>query len=233
MKNHSKLDSFGRDRAKSYDQSNRHFLPIYENLHYLIKIILGELAPKSKILCVGSGTGTEIISLAKAFPEFSFVAVEPSESMLKVCRERLEGEGLLDRCMLVNGFVSDLGRDKDFDAAICLLVLHHTSNDGSERLGIVSGISERLKSEGYFINAELSYENDSEISVDLMEKWKSLNRISGAPEEKIKMLPKMMEEHLSIQSPKEVENMLENNGFYSVVQFFQSFLIRAWYAKKI
>ena len=63
-----KIDSFGKERAKAYDQSNSFMAPIYENLHYLITVILSELVPHSKILCVGVGTGTEIIKLAEAFP---------------------------------------------------------------------------------------------------------------------------------------------------------------------
>lgn len=227
-----KLDTFGKDRARSYDQSNRHLQPVYENLHYLIKVILSDRPHSSRILCVGSGTGTEIIELAEAFPGFSFVAVEPSASMLEVCRDRLKERNLLDRCTLVNGFVRDLPEDAPFDAAICLLVLHHTSKDGAERQDLVAGVSKRLKPGGCFLSAELSYDPRPGQAGDLMETWKSLNRMAGSPEDKVEALPQLMEKHLSIQSPADVEKTLENNGFPRPVQFFQSLLIRAWYAKK-
>jgi tRNA (cmo5U34)-methyltransferase len=74
---HVKLDHFGEDRARSYDQNNRHLAPILENLHYLIEILLSDLDPRARILCVGAGTGTEMIALGHAFPSFSFVAVDP------------------------------------------------------------------------------------------------------------------------------------------------------------
>ncbi|MNJ94900.1 ubiquinone/menaquinone biosynthesis methyltransferase [compost metagenome] len=230
MHDHSKLDAFGKDRAKSYDQSNTFMAPINANLHHLIKIILSELAPHSKILCVGAGTGTEIIELAEAFPQFTFVAVEPSASMLEVCREKLQKLNLLDRCKLIHGYVQDLPGEDEFDAALCLLVLHHTSKD--ERPKIIAAIARLLKPQGSFITAELSYDSSSRTSDDMMKKWQVMSRRSGSPEEKVQSLPKMMKEHLSIQSPSEVESMLETNGFATPLQFFQSLLVRAWCAQK-
>lgn len=230
MHNHSKLDSFGKDRANSYDQGNSHLVPILDNLHYMIKIVLSELAPNSKILCVGAGTGSEIIELAAAFPKFTFLAVEPSEAMLEVCREKLQKLNLLDRCELICGNIEDVPDTNDYNAAICLLVLHHTSIE--DRTKIVAGISKRLKNLGYFICAEISYDNSSKVFADIIEKWKSLIRKSGAPEDKIQNLPKMMKEHLFVQTPSEIERMLILNGFEEPIQFFQSLLIRAWYSQK-
>lgn len=230
MHEHSKLDSFGKDRAKFYDQNNGHLVPINENLHYLIKILLSDLAPNSKILCVGAGTGSELVKLAEAFPKFTFVAVEPSESMLEVCRDKLQKLNLLDRCKLICGYVGDVPETNDFDAALCLLVLHHTSLE--DRTKIVSGVSKRLRHAGYFICAEISYDSSSSLFGGLMEKWKALIRRSGSPEEKIQDLPKMMREHLFVQTPSEVEDMLVTNGFSNPIQFFQALLIRAWYAQK-
>ncbi len=217
MHEHSKIDSFGKDRAESYDQSNGYMVPIYENLHYLIKILLSELAPGSKILCVGAGTGSEIIELAEAFPKFSFVAVDPSESMLKVCRDKLQKLNLIERCKLICGYVDDVPVAADFDAALCLLVLHHTSLE--DRAKIVKGVLKRLKTAGYFICAEFSYDISSDTYAEIFDKWKSMIRRSGSPEEKVQSLPKMMKDHLFIQAPSEVEAA-------------QALLIRAWYARK-
>lgn len=230
MNNHSKLDSFGKDRAKFYDQNNIHLMPIFENLYYLIKILLSEISPNSKILCVGVGTGNEIIELAEAFPKFTFVAVDPSISMLEACQDKLQRLNLLDRCKLIHGYIEDVPETHEFDAALCLLVLHHVSLE--DRIKIIAGISKRLKSAGYFIFAEISIDFSTSTFEDIIEKWKSLIRISGSPEEKIQNLPSMMKEHLSIQAPLEVERMLVTCGFSIYVQFFQALLIRAWYARK-
>lgn len=103
------------------------------------------------------------------------IAVDPSESMLKVCRDRLQGLRLADRCQFVKGVVHDVPEIENFDAALCLLVLHHTSQD--ERLGIVTGVAKRLKTNGYFISSELSADLSVKTADNIMENWKSLSRI--------------------------------------------------------
>ncbi len=231
MNNHSH-PGFDKHAAKKYDHHNDFMAPIFENLFYLMKAILNELPPTSKIICVGVGTGTEIIELAETFPAFTFVAVDPSDSMLAVCKNKLQKLNLLERCNLIHGYVQDLPHTSDFDAALCILVGHHTSKDGSDRHNIFSGIAKRLKPNGYFINAEMSFDLSSNIFQDTMEKWKSMLRRNNTPEEKIQSLPQMMKEHLSILEPKEVERLFTANGFKIPIQFFQSFLIRAWYAQK-
>ena len=99
MHDHTKIDSFGKERAESYDESISHLIPINENLLYLMKLILDDCPPNANLLCIGAGTGNEIIQLAQAFPQFNFTAVEPSASMLEVCTRKLEKLNLLNRCI--------------------------------------------------------------------------------------------------------------------------------------
>lgn len=227
---HPRPDAFGKDHARNYDQNNTHLAPINANLHYLIEILLSDLKSKSRILCIGAGTGAEIIALAAAFPTFTFVAVEPSKAMLEVCQERIQSLGLADRCQFVNGFIQDVPEGESFDAALCLLVLHHTSEE--ERRDIVSGVAKRLKERGYFISSELSADLSANTAENVMENWKSLMRRAGISEEKIQLMPAMMKQHLGIMSPSDYEDLLKKNSFELPIQFFQSFLIRAWYAQK-
>lgn len=229
---HPKTGHFGPDIAKKYDDNNRHLTPIVDGLHYLIRVVLSELPSNSKILCVGAGTGTEIIQLAEVFPGFSFVAVEPSASMIEVCKERLDSAGLSDRCELNQGYVHELQAAERFGAALCLFVFHHTATDSDDRSNIIAEVAKRLVPNGYFISAEISCDLASPDSDDIFEKWKALVRRSGAPEEKIQNLPKMFKEHLSILPPKTIEKLLIANGFRSPIQFFQSLLIRAWYCRR-
>ena len=44
-------------------------MAIKDALHLLTGTVLSELPPKAKILCVGAGTGAEILYLAQKFPE--------------------------------------------------------------------------------------------------------------------------------------------------------------------
>jgi len=93
-------DFFSEEQARRYDERNRKLAPITEALHFATSLVLEDLPARARILSVGAGTGAELVSLAKSFPQWSFVAVEPSRSMLEVCRERVQRAGLSDRCEL-------------------------------------------------------------------------------------------------------------------------------------
>ena len=55
-------------QASSYDQQWSK-MAIKDALYLLTGTVLSELPPKAKILCVGAGTGAEILYLAQKFPE--------------------------------------------------------------------------------------------------------------------------------------------------------------------
>jgi tRNA (cmo5U34)-methyltransferase len=80
---------------------------------------------RARVLCVGIGTGAEILSLSKEFPEWTFVGIEPSIGMLDVCRERISKTKLiLDRCEFIQGYVHDAPVGENFDIALSILVGH-------------------------------------------------------------------------------------------------------------
>ena len=55
-------------QASSYDQQWSKMAPINNALHLLTSAVLSELPPQAHILCVGAGTGAEILYLAQQFP---------------------------------------------------------------------------------------------------------------------------------------------------------------------
>ena len=95
--------------------------PINDALHLLTSAVLSELPPKASILCVGAGTGAEILSLAQTFPEWHFTAVEPSPAMLDVFRRRAEEHGISSRCVFHPGYLDSLPSNGLFDAATAFL----------------------------------------------------------------------------------------------------------------
>jgi tRNA (cmo5U34)-methyltransferase len=48
-------------QASSYDQQWSKMAPINDALHLLMSTALSELPPQANILCVGAGTGAEIL----------------------------------------------------------------------------------------------------------------------------------------------------------------------------
>lgn len=230
MKHHSPVIDHFTASAKAYDERNRQLAPIAENMHFLIRLILQNAPARSHVLCVGVGTGAEIISLAKYFPEYTFVGVDPSVGMLDVCRERLAEAGVLDRCELIHGYVNDVAHGENFDAALSILVAHFVKRE--ERVNFYRAMSERLRSNGILINTEISFDLDSAEFPPMLENWKAVQSLMGATPESLANLSMQLREMLSVISPADTESFLKQSGIAVPVKFFQAFMISGWYGRK-
>lgn len=231
MPNKSVIGIFDNTPSETYDERNKRLAPILENLHFLIPLILEKLPSDARILCVGVGTGIEIVKLAKAHPDWGFSGIDPSKTMLEGCKKRLESEGLSDRCELYHGYVSDLPHMGEYDAVLCLLVMHFVK-DLVERKEMLRETAKCLQPGGYLINAEISYDTSIPEYTNIMEKWMAMQTSSTLSKEQAENMIKMMNEHLLILSPSATEELIRESGFPMPIQFFQSLLIHGWYSQK-
>ncbi len=223
------IDHF-TEAAKVYDEKNRQLAPIADNMHFLIRLILKNAPVRARALCVGVGTGAEILSLSKAFPEWTFVGVDPSIGMLNVCRERLETAGVLNRCELIQGYVHDVPPGENFDVALSVLVAHFVKRE--DRLSFYQAMSSRLHPNGVLINTEISYDLNSPEFPLMLKNWEAVQLLMGATPESLANLSQVLREMLSVMSPTETENLLKQSGIQLPVRFFQAFMISGWYGTK-
>lgn len=224
------VDFFDQDLAAQYDERNRKLAPISGGLHFLTGLVLKDLPVESRVLCVGAGTGAEILSLAHEFPGWTFVALDPSLPMLEACRERVKKAGLSGRCELVHGYVESLPPETAFDGALSLLVAHFVKRD--KRLSFFQEIAKRLKDGGVFVNAEISFDLASAKFPLMLKNWESIQALMGATPESLASLPLQLKEALSILPPEETEKLIEESGIRQPLRFFQAFMISAWHGKK-
>ena len=224
------VDFFTQEASKGYDERNRQLAPIAENMHFLIRLILRELPERARILCVGVGTGAEILSLSKAFPEWTFVGVDPSANMLEVGRDRLIEAGVLDRCELIHGYVHDVPSGENFDVVLSVLVAHFVKRE--ERLGFFQAMNARLRPGGYLINTEISFDLNSPLFPAMLKNWEGVQKVMGGTPESLATLPQQLREVLSVLSPAETESVLKESGVDLPVKFFQAFMICGWYGRK-
>lgn len=222
---------FNATVAESYDERFQKISPIRENLNFLIRLVLEDLPEDARILCIGVGTGIEIVELAKAYPQWRFTGVEPSAHMLDVYRSKLSKCGLMDRCDLVHGYVSDLPPGGAFDAVLCLLVTQFVT-ENAKRQEMFDSMAEQLKAGGYLINAEISGDMSSAKFHNMFEKWKGMHRLAGATAPEADNMINALKEYVAVAPPAVIERYLESSGFSEPVQFYQSLLIHAWYARK-
>lgn len=107
---------FNNKCASDYDDQREKLAPIKDALHLCIRVLLSKLPSDASVLIVGAGTGSELIYLANAFPQWSFTVVEPASAMLDVCRQQAEKTGISSRCTFHEGYLETLTNTDGFDA---------------------------------------------------------------------------------------------------------------------
>lgn len=221
---------FDKERAASYDKRTDEWETGRAALFSFMKMILVELRPNARILCVGVGTGTELVSLAQAFPGWHFTAVDPSGAMLDVCREKVEENGLTARCTFHEGTLETLPVSGNFDGATCLLVSHFFR--GEERSNFFRQIAARMRPGGLLISSDLVLGMRPAAYENLLKIWIKMLRKSGWGAAEIEKLRAAYGTHIASLSTGEIEAIIESGGFKNPVLFCQTLLIHAWYSRR-
>lgn len=221
---------FDQQRAEAYDTQFARMAPMREALYLLMGAVLQDLPVQTHLLCVGAGTGAEILHLAGKFPQWKFTAVDPSGPMLQVCRRRIEEAGLASRCSFHEGFLDTLPEGDPFDAATSLLVSQFILSREA-RSGFFSEVARRLRPGGLLINSDLTADVESEAYRSLLEVWLKLMQTTGISPENVNRMKEAYARDVSILPAEEVSGLMAEGGFETPVLFLQTGLIHAWYAR--
>lgn len=222
---------FDRDRAAIYDRQFEKVAPLRDALHLLMGLVLSQLPDNARILCVGAGTGLELLALAEAFPQWRFTAVDPSVPMLDICRRKAEERGVASRCTFHAGYLDSLPPSEPFDAATCLLVSHFLVQY-EERHNFFRQIARRLRPAGVLVSSDLAAEMSSSAYRNLLEVWLRMLEYSEVPAEAIEKAVASYGRDVALVPPSQVESIITSGGFDEPILFYQTLLIHAWYSKR-
>lgn len=216
-------------QAAGYDERWAKTAPIRDSLHFLMRAVFARLPADARVLCVGAGTGEEIVVLAKHFPGWHFVAVEPSGVMIDLCRRKVEAGGFGDRCRFHEGFLDSLPAEAPFDAATCILVSQFIL-DRDARIGFFRDIAERLRPGGVLASADLAADVSSPEYDALLHVWLDMLLSAGMPAAGLDQVRQTYARDVAILPPAQVEALIRAAGFDTPVLFHQAGLIHAWFS---
>jgi len=223
---------FTDKRAQVYDNLIRQVVPGYDVLHKMSGLLLkSELSEDARLLVVGSGTASEIRHLAGQAPGWTFTGVEPAAGMNAVARERLADANLEDRAHLVDGYVSDLAEETDFDAALMLLVMHFVDDDGGKE-NLLKGIAKRLKPGAPLILADLHADVEGARFTRFLDHWRNWQLSSGMPKEQVEKGFQTLIKDVAFVPEERILELLHDAGFKTVEPFYGAYLFGAWIAWK-
>ncbi|MDR3400565.1 MAG: class I SAM-dependent methyltransferase [Pandoraea sp.] len=214
--------------ASTYDQTWQALAPLREALQLVLDNVFAPLPNDANVLCVGAGTGAEILYLAERHPGWRFTAVEPSGPMLDVFRRKAEAHGITGRCVFHQGYLDSLPDSAPFDAATSILVSQCVT-DPVARRGFFRGIAERLRPGGYLASADLACEMTSDAGLRLLDVWFEMMSVSPQARERAKGV---YGSQVAVVPPEAVSDLIWEGGFDGPVRFFQSGLIHAWFARQ-
>jgi tRNA (cmo5U34)-methyltransferase len=223
--------AFDQAHAATYDQRFAKLAAMRDALHLLISAVFVDLPAEARILCVGAGTGAELIYLAQKFPRWRFAVVEPSAPMLEVCRRKAEECGITSRCIFHEGYLDSLPPSAAFDAATSLLVSQFILAPEA-RVGFFRGIASRLQVGGYLVSADLASDTSSASYQSLLEVWIRLMRETGSAPEQLEKMRVAYGRDVAVLPLEQVSSIITAGGFETPVLFLQTCLIHAWYAKR-
>lgn len=226
-----KISAIFDQQASTYDQKWSKLAPINSALHLLTGSVLSELPENARLLCVGAGTGAEIIYLAGKFPGWHFTAVEPARAMLDVLRGRVEELGFSDRCTFHADYLDSLPASEPFHAATAFLVSQFILETPA-RIGFFQGIADRLRPDGILVSSDLASDLVSPEGSDLLEVWARVMSGGGISPDEVARFRQAYTHDVAVVSPASVCQIIAQGGFASPIPFFQAGLIHASYARR-
>lgn len=217
-------------QAAGYDERWARTAPIRSALHFLLEAVFAQLPQTARILCVGPGTGEELFHLARCFPQWSFVAVEPSTAMLDICRSKAEQQGLSTRCEFHEGYLQTLPPQRPFDGATCFLVSQFILEQPA-RIDFFRGIANRLRSGAILASSDLAAATDSPEYQAQLGMWLNMLRAAGIPAAGLEQMRAAYARDVAILPPAQVAAIIAAAGFEQPVSFHQAGLIHAWFSR--
>jgi tRNA (cmo5U34)-methyltransferase len=131
-----------------------------------------------RLLDLGSGTGLELESIFRKFPEVDVTCMDLADKMLEKLSEKYSDYSI--HLVNDNYLTADLGK-QEFDAAVSIMSFHHFTH--AQKLKLYSNIFQCLKPSGVFIECDyIIGSNDSQLEKQYLTEREKLLSCCHLPE---------------------------------------------------
>lgn len=220
------MEMYGNEWAARYEEYANASIAGREALFRLANASFSDLPENARILVVGCGTGSEILTMASHHAGWRFEAIEPAQGMLTVCRQRLSSAGIAHRVNMHQSNIEGLKLDL-CDAATAILVSQHIVDDlGACRF--FSGIAANLLDGAPLFSADIALPEKASSADMMLRIWKQQALAAGLPADAPASLIERFGRDLLARSPEKIEELLSSAGFRSSLQVFRSTMYCAW-----
>ena len=168
--------------ASTYDLARRKLVPCYDSFYRWALDLIPEKA--KTIVDLGAGSGLFTAMIRRRFPEARIHAVDFSEAMLELARERMArtfGEDAKTSFERADYMTSELPAESC--AIVSSLSIHHLED--TEKQALYGRIHATLKPRGVFVNADHTAGATAALEEQYQEVWLGQIRAAGATEEEI------------------------------------------------
>jgi tRNA (cmo5U34)-methyltransferase len=166
-------------RQASYDLVVQQLIPGYTSLARLSVALLSASPLASRegaaVLVAGCGTGAELLEADAQRPDWHLTAIDPSDEMLGVARQRLQNRGTIQWKRTT---VEALAAEAEFDGALSVLVLQSLPDDGT-KLAFLTALARSLRPGGQLVLVDLMRPERSPLAAQVAEAWRRFQRASG------------------------------------------------------
>jgi len=218
-------DLFNEKMAANYDKGRLDLQTMKDTMYLYMRGAFADLPDEATILVVGAGTGEDILYMAKHRPNWRYTVVEPAPAMMAICRDKIEGSGLTERCSFHDGYLDSFESESLHTAAVSVLVSQFVT-DQEGRTHFFREIRRRLVPGGLFYTADLLIDRDATSAETLLNVWFTLLSSSEIPAEQLEKMKRF--EGVWLMPHKDYAALLQEAGFIAPVQLYQAGLITSW-----
>lgn len=216
---------FDAQYGQGYDTMIRAVFPGYEAFFQSAAGILSLHVPQEgNVLVSGCGTGSELLAFSKLQPRWQLTGVDPSPTMIELCRRRLANHPGLK---LHQGYLDSLDAGTRFDGATSVLVMHFLKDDGS-KLAYLKQVRKLLKPGAAYIHLDVMEWLETKTWQALMQGWEKTALSHGLEKERFDSLVAQIRQALFGVSESRMEELFTEAGFVGIQKFWMCFHHTGW-----